>query len=101
MVEFHKRWDPMYVDARERIRQLGDCGFFHSYMSQPKIQLNTFRQWAGRSSDISYYLNSHHIDFHAWALQGTPPRSRPPPPRRTFPSPSRHFASSTACTAGR
>lgn len=35
-----------------------------SYMSQPKIQLQTFRAWAGISSDISYYLNSHHIDFH-------------------------------------
>jgi D-galacturonate reductase len=32
--------------------------------------LQTFKRWAGKSSDISYYLNSHHIDFHAWALQG-------------------------------
>jgi hypothetical protein len=22
--------------------------------------------WAGLSSDISFYLNSHHIDVHAW-----------------------------------
>jgi len=68
-VEFHKRFDPMYSDARERIRQLGDFGFFHSYMSQPKFQLETFKSWAGISSDISYYLNSHHIDFHCWAMQ--------------------------------
>ena len=33
-------------------------------MSQPKLQLSTFKAWAGLSSDISYYLNSHHIDFH-------------------------------------
>lgn len=33
-------------------------------MSQPKRQLHTFRAWAGRGSDISYYLNSHHVDFH-------------------------------------
>jgi D-galacturonate reductase len=32
--------------------------------------LETFKNWAGKSSDISYYLNSHHIDFHSWALQG-------------------------------
>lgn len=32
-------------------------------MSQPKSQLQTFSAWAGRSSDISYYLNSHHIDI--------------------------------------
>jgi D-galacturonate reductase len=32
-------------------------------MSQPKYQLETFKSWAGRESDISYYLNSHHIDI--------------------------------------
>ncbi len=37
---------------------------------QPKHQLDTFRAWAGKSSDISYYLNSHHVDFHAWCLGG-------------------------------
>ena len=68
-MEVHKRWDPIYVDARDRIRSLGDFSFFQSYMSQPKTQLDTFRAWAGRSSDISYYLNAHHIDFHAWAVE--------------------------------
>lgn len=68
-MEVHKRWDPIYRDARDRIRKLGDFSFFHSYMSQPKSQLQTFRQWAGRASDISYYLNAHHIDFHAWSIQ--------------------------------
>ena len=32
-------------------------------MSQPKSQLETFKAWAGVESDISYYLNSHHIDI--------------------------------------
>lgn len=66
-MEVHKRWDPIYLDARDRIRNLGDFSFFQSYMSQPKSQLETFRSWAGVSSDISYYLNAHHIDFHVWA----------------------------------
>ena len=66
-MEVHKRWDPIYRDARDRIRKLGDFSLFHSYMSQPKSQLDTFRQWAGKSSDISYYLNAHHVDFHAWS----------------------------------
>lgn len=35
-------------------------------MAQPKVQLETFRAWAGRSSDINFYLNSHHIDIHNW-----------------------------------
>ena len=69
-VEVHKRWDPIYADARDRIRKLGDFSFFASYMSQPKIQIETFRHWAGKSSDISYYLNSHHVDFHSWAVLG-------------------------------
>jgi len=70
-VEVHKRWDPIYQDARERIAQetLGNFSFFNSYMSQPITQLNTFKYWAS-FSDISYYLNAHHIDFHCWALSG-------------------------------
>jgi len=43
-------------------------------MSQPKGQLDSFRAWAGKSSDISYYLNSHHVDFSEWCLEG---RARP------------------------
>lgn len=65
-VEVHKRWDPIYVDARDRIQALGPLSFMQAYMSQPKHQLETFKAWAGKSSDISYYLNSHHIDFHEW-----------------------------------
>ena len=67
-MEVHKRWDPIYRDARDRIRSLGPCSYFNAYMSQPKTQLHTFSKWAGKSSDISYYLNAHHIDFHAWAI---------------------------------
>lgn len=67
-MEVHKRWDPIYVDARDRIRGLGDFSYFQSYMSQPKTQLDTFRAWAGKSSDISYYLNAHHVDFNHWAV---------------------------------
>eukprot|EP00494_Astrolonche_serrata_P024425 UN24683 len=70
-VEVHKRFDPIYRDARTRISEdLGECNYFYSYMSQPTKQLDTFRVWAGKSSDISYYLNSHHVDFHVWSMQG-------------------------------
>ncbi|CAK8988133.1 unnamed protein product [Durusdinium trenchii] len=69
-IEVHKRFDPIYNDARQRIQSLGTFGYFTSFMSQPKMQLETFREWAGISSDISYYLNSHHVDFHVWAMQG-------------------------------
>jgi D-galacturonate reductase len=67
-VEVHKRWDPIYADARDRIQGLGPFSYMYAYMSQPKHQLETFRAWAGKSSDISYYLNSHHIDFHEWCV---------------------------------
>lgn len=62
-VEMHKRFDPIYSDAKVKLANLGDLSFFSSYMSQPKIQLETFAKWAGVGSDISYYLNSHHVDF--------------------------------------
>ena len=68
-IEVHKRYDPMYNDAVNRIKKLGEFNHFYSYMSQPKFQLNTFKAWAGISSDISYYLNSHHIDLHVSAMQ--------------------------------
>merc|ERR1711992_294923 len=67
-VEVHKRFDPIYIDARDRIQQMGGFSYLNAYMSQPKHQLETFSAWAGKSSDISYYLNSHHIDFHEWAI---------------------------------
>mmetsp|Transcript_2964 Transcript_2964/g.3822 ORF Transcript_2964/g.3822 Transcript_2964/m.3822 type:complete len:416 (+) Transcript_2964:51-1298(+) len=71
VVEVHKRFDPIYRDARDRIRaELGNFSFFQAYMSQPKHQLETFKAWAGKSSDISYYLNSHHVDFHEWVCHG-------------------------------
>jgi D-galacturonate reductase len=68
-VEVHKRFDPMYADVKQRVQSCGNFSYFSSYMSQPKFQLFTFKSWAG-SSDISYYLNSHHIDFHCWTMEG-------------------------------
>jgi len=68
-IEVHKRFDPMYADARQRIKSSGNFSYYSSYMSQPKLQLNTFQAWAS-FSDISYYLNSHHVDFHCWAMEG-------------------------------
>ena len=73
-VELHKRFDPIYADAADRIQSLGSLSYFSSYMSQPVHQLQTFKRWAGVDSDISYYLNSHHVDFHVWATRG---RARP------------------------
>jgi D-galacturonate reductase len=62
-IEHHKRYDPAYSDARFRAQKLGEFNYFYSYMSQPKSQLETFKAWAGVDSDISYYLNSHHVDI--------------------------------------
>ncbi|KAI1310118.1 hypothetical protein F5Y03DRAFT_346978 [Xylaria venustula] len=62
-IEHHKRYDPAYADAKYKSQKLGDFNYFYSYMSQPKFQLETFKAWAGIDSDISYYLNSHHIDI--------------------------------------
>lgn len=70
-VEVHKRLDPFYADARDRARSaLGNFNYMYAYMSQPKHQLETFKAWAGKSSDISFYLNSHHVDWSEWTLAG-------------------------------
>lgn len=70
-IEVHKRLDPFYADARDRARlTLGNFQYLYAYMSQPKHQLETFKSWAGKSSDISFYLNSHHVDFSEWTLAG-------------------------------
>jgi len=73
-VEVHKRLDPFYGDAKDRAQRLGNLNYMVAYMSQPKHQLDTFKAWAGKSSDISYYLNSHHVDFTEWVFHG---RARP------------------------
>ena len=67
-MEVHKRWDPIYADARDRARTLGPFSHFNAYMSQPKSQLQTFKSWAGKSSDISFYLNAHHLDLLLWII---------------------------------
>jgi len=72
-IEHHKRYDPAYSDAAAKARNLGDFNYFYSYMSQPKSQLDTFKSWAGKDSDISYYLNSHHIDINATLIPGWVP----------------------------
>ena len=46
-IEVHKRFDPIYSDARMRIQKLGEFNFFTSYMSQPKFQLETFKVRGG------------------------------------------------------
>ena len=50
-IEVHKRFDPIYNDARMRIQKLGNFNFFTSYMSQPKFQLETFKV-----RNILYYI---------------------------------------------
>ena len=49
------------------LRSLGPFSYFFGTMTQAKAQLDTFKSWAGKASDISYYLNSHHMDWHCWA----------------------------------
>lgn len=46
------RYDPVYSDARAKAAKLGEFNFFNAWMSQPKSQLETFRAWAGKDSDI-------------------------------------------------
>lgn len=91
-VEHHKRYDPAYSDARHRALKLGDFNYFYSYMSQPKSQLETFKAWAGIDSDISYYLNSHHVDICDSMVSQLGYR-----PTRVFATASKGVATSLGC----
>lgn len=51
-------FDPAYSDARARAAALGEFNFFNAWMSQPKSQLETFRAWAGKDSDIRFVPTS-------------------------------------------
>ena len=78
--ELHKRWDPFYADASDRISSgtLGPLCYYYAYMAQPKSQLSTFSAWINDgSTDISYYLNSHHIDFLCNALTANRIQAKP------------------------
>jgi len=57
--EYHKRFDPIYNDARMRMRGLGPFSYFYSNMTQRREQLDTFAAWAGKSSDISCKFHSN------------------------------------------
>jgi D-galacturonate reductase len=37
---------------------------FIRFLTASRSQLETFKAWAGKDSDISYYLNSHHVDVN-------------------------------------
>jgi D-galacturonate reductase len=55
------RYDPVYSDARARAATLGEFNFFNAWMSQPKIQLQTFKAWAGIDSDIRYCMRTESV----------------------------------------
>lgn len=45
-------FDPVYSDAKAKAQALGEFNYFNAWMSQPKSQLETFKAWAGKESDI-------------------------------------------------
>ena len=51
-IQCQRRFDTVYSDAKARAASLGEFNFYSAWMSQPKAQLETFRAWAGKDSDI-------------------------------------------------
>lgn len=71
-MRLNSRYDPAYADAKLRARALGEFNFFQAWMSQPKSQLETFRAWAGKDSDVGVLkLAERHQDV---VLTQTTPR---------------------------
>ena len=52
-----------HVDLTPIAYRIGAVGVKLLTLAPPPLPL----RWAGKSSDINYYLNSHHIDIHCWA----------------------------------
>lgn len=69
-VENHKRHDPVYADFKAKVDNLGDFSYFSAYMSQPDCQAKHYHSINGQATDVSLYLNSHHIDYHTWLMGG-------------------------------
>jgi D-galacturonate reductase len=67
-VENHKRYDPIYAHFKQTVGELGEFSYFSSYMSQPACQARHYQSRGASSTDVSFYLNSHHVDFHAWLM---------------------------------
>lgn len=67
-IENHKRYDPVYADFKARVDELGDFSFFSAYMSQPDCQAKHYHRVNSKATDVSLYLNSHHIDYHCWLM---------------------------------
>lgn len=82
-VEHHKRFDPVYSDAKARAGALGEMNFFSAWMSQPKSQLETFRAWAGKDSDIRCVPHAR--------LAPSPPLTPGPPQLLPVVAPHRHL----------
>ena len=57
-VEVHKRWDPIYTDARDRLQRLGHFSYLTSYMSQPKYQVELSIKTSSSSSPSARHLQS-------------------------------------------
>lgn len=73
-VENHKRYDPVYSHFKDTVAALGELSYFSAYMSQPACQARHYCSNGRTSTDVSFYLNAHHVDLHAWFMGE---RSRP------------------------
>ena len=51
-IEVHKRFDPIYNDARQRIQKLGEFNFFTSYMSHRRARSHA-DEWAARPAAVT------------------------------------------------
>jgi len=73
MVDWHNRWNPPYVYARDAIRagELGDVRYIYYRLSDTIYVPTKMLPWAGKSS-VMWFLGSHALDTVCW-LMGSPP----------------------------
>jgi len=69
MVDFHNRWNPGVVRAREAIEsgELGEVQFAYHRLSDTLFVPTQMLSWAARSN-VNWFLGSHCVDTLRWIL---------------------------------
>lgn len=61
------RYDPVFIDARDRINKLGSISYIYSHVSQPyTIDSTNGRGPLEDGNDCSFFQNLDFVDFHTW-----------------------------------
>ncbi|RLF16747.1 MAG: gfo/Idh/MocA family oxidoreductase [Thermoprotei archaeon] len=76
MVDFHNRWNPPFLHAKQAIEQgeLGDVIYIYGRLSDTIYVPTKMLSWASRTN-VMWFLGSHLVDITRWLLSRDKPVS--------------------------